>query len=1389
MFTNITKADFCSDLIHKVQSLLQCRDPEIQFEREVEIFSEITSIRNGRIPVYSDPGIAGLLYSSSSDSRVNEKNFSNMYETVFALNAYGIDDINIVRYDKQLNDIIDALDESPMWYSLSADDLTASPTPECRVASLPYYKKRNSTLLVDRLKVKELPMFEDYHKYKDQTIVVENDFFINRVKETPLIRVLQFRLNEELNSHYVTHPSEFMLTYILSLKASEITYYDYGLRFIELFMLRIKDNEYPYYHLPVEYRSDGAFVGAQYHSRFPLLLRIIINRLSLLIYYKLIHNFKTDYTNMYDELMIYFLQNPTENGRKFKKAFTAVNLYYGMDVKKSVPFDIDGTHSHPWYNLLEDDLSRRPPTFNAQTDCTGGCVNARSERLDRACYSREVRSFVDESVSEVRNLGLINTTKFIEERLLAARYNDGIVRDLVAVRMSMGTLGYARSHKIADVVDDIIENYEHNIAHANTPEYKELGPKLRARLHAVGFNQTKRLLDEGKYPTSEHFHASISSYLTSKSSGAAPITVSYTLKDKNTGMTKQMRQSLTSKAARAMFSGENVFDMSSIRPKFRSPIEYYEQLPRHEQERIMKDGMNDTDVKAIGISSIGSRATTGTRAIRGIFVIPIQLHMALCATMKPHVDDTSKPPESGNINAVWINEDNYGASILTQFQDGSADAYAPFIQASSSRGYVISAADASAWDQHCKFDLMAAWIEGIRDAFNDFTPSHSEYYMYLHGNGLTLSQVCDEIIEFLRFGLFSVTYGDATRVVKTNFMLSGLLVTFLLNSVINAEINYAMLDELDLMSVKTISMLIAGDDIGSIVKIENANAASIEALRELICAKYTAAGHKINKNKSVMSNRSIEMAKIYAHNGFMFNDPYMQVNESEKTGKEDSRVTSLRGFAHKQFDAYRRANSDSRLTCFVMRMCTMMAYHLKTFSKSDESSHTKYKYYPPYAACILPSAIKGGIGCSWTGVSLNEVIWIQEKMSRCVQSSIDIVDALRFDSQEIFANAFLKNVIPKNKHHLIPKPSRRVDLEIMSVNVKSTNAKDAPLSIDAGIQFKMRHLKPDRMALSNHAYQKLLDDGVKVDDGLRYENAPIVDMIQFSSTLKRAVTANRDEFTLNIHKLFDLDTMTPRFKIIPKSLYSYYKLYGMVDYHINFHDIDVQKTKYLAVRRPITPDIFVSAERRHGARYGDAVKLNLMGLNKALQRFVNRTGAHVTAESIQSAMIKYDMFMDVNSETKLIDFLTIVSGDLSASTQAVHEMRTVDHTWSDMMVASTVNGTCAEYLDIKMEEVAKLVHVSAKVIPSTIARLLQYSAFNYLLGCESYYSRTMRMVDLAQNQRTLRIIADTKKSARKVKEKVKSDSVLVAEELYETFERLRINFETSHRMLIDENRD
>lgn len=463
---------------------------------------------------------------------------------------------------------------------------------------------------------------------------------------------------------------------------------------------------------------------------------------------------------------------------------------------------------------------------------------------------------------------------------------------------------------------------------------------------------------------------------------------------------------------------------------------------------------------------------------------------------------------------------------------------------------------------------------------------------------------------------------------------------------------------------------------------------------------------------------------------------------------------------------------------------------LKIFSKSDSNIHTKYKYYPPYAAVILPSAIKGGIGCSWTGSSLNEVIWIQERMSRSVREAIDIVDALRFDSQEIFANAFLQNVIPKDKHHLIPRTSRKVDLEIMSVSVKSSNAKDAPLSINAGMEYKLRHLKPDRIVLSNHAYTKLLNDGMKIDDGMRYENAPVVDMVQFSSTLKRAVSANRDESTLNIHKLFDLRTMEPKFKNTSRSLYEYYKLYGMIDYHVNFHDIDVGKAKYRAVRRPITPDIFREAERRHGARFGDAVRLNLMGLNKALQRFVSKTGAHVTAESLQAAMVRHNIFADVNPEEKLVNFLTVVSGDLNAATQAAQEMRTVDHTWADMMVASTVNGTCAEFLNIKSDHVSELIVVTARVIPAPIARLLRYSAFNYLLACESYYGRTMRNIMLVQNQKTMRTISDTRKTTRKIRDRnTTSMKESWSEELYETFDRLKISFETSHRMMIDENRD
>nr|QHA33828.1 putative RdRp [Atrato Reo-like virus] len=1363
----------------------------MQYDREVSLFSDLVRVRNGTTPTYEDGMSSGTLFVTTSNTSANERNFSNMYEAIFALNEFEINPFTITKWDEKIDAILDAMDSSPMWYELTSDDIAASRTPDCRVASLDYYMLRNTTMLVDRMAVKELPIFERMAEFKDLMIWVDNDYYVQRRKQVPLIKMLRFRINEELNSHYVTHPSEFMLVYIIALKAMEPGYFDYGLRFIQRFMERIRSEEYDYYHLPVEYRSDGSFVNPQYHTRLPMILRIIINRLSLFIYYVEIHSFKREYLDMHDELFMFFASDPFENGKKFKKAFTAINLYYGMDTKGSPAPHLCQEHYHPWYNVTENDITDRPPVFNAQSDCTGICMTVTADKLDRACYSRSVRDFISEGINDIDKLGLPNTKYFIQERLIAARYNEHIIRDLVAVRMAMGSLGYARSHKIADVVDDIISNYQHNIDHAETKEYKAFGPQLCDRLRTVGKEQTLRLIREGKYPNSEHFHASISTYLTSKSSGAAPISVAYTLRDKKTGKIRHMKQSLNSKAARAMFSGDSVFNLSSIRPKYKSIFEYYEQLPRREQERIFEEGLSPSDVNEIGIYTIGSRATTATRAIRGIFVIPIQLHMAFCAIAKPHVDETSHPPESGNKSELFINDANYGAAILTQYQDGSLDAYAPFIQASASRRYIISAADASAWDQHCKFELMASWIAGIRDAFCETAAADKELYMHVGGDGINLVKICEEVIEFLRFGLFSLKYGDALRVVETNFMLSGLLVTFLLNSIINSEINYALNNDMSADSTKILSMLIAGDDIGSILKLNKIGSAEIEALREQICAKYTAAGHKINKNKSVMSNRSIEMAKIYAHLGFTFNDPYMQVNESEKSGKDESKVSLLRGFVHKQFDAFRRSNSKARVTCFVMRMCTMMAYHIKMFSTNVDSDKTKYKYYPPYAACVLPSAIKGGIGCTWTGVALNESIWLQEQMSSCVATAIDTVDALRFDSQEIFASSFLKNVIPDDKHHLIPRTDRQPDIEILSVNVSSTSARDAELSIDAGINYKMRHLKAERVSSSNEAHGILKGFGINIDEGLKYENAPIMDMIQFSSTLKRSMTANRDEFSLNVNKLFDIKKgFLPTIKPVARSIYKYYKINGMVNYAAIPHELGVVSDKYFSVRRPIAPDVFRNAERRFGARWGDAVKLNLMGLNKALQRFVSVTGSHVTAEVIQAAMIKHNMFSEVNAEELIVKFLTAVSGDLNAATQAAGDMQNVNHTWADMMVASTVNGTCAEYLDVKIDNINDSIMVLTTLIPSPLTRLLKYSAFTYLLGYEAYYGRTIRHLELTPNKNTMRLVGETKKAKYKVKDHDvrQTEGILLHEELYETFERLKIEYDGAYRILTDDHR-
>nr|WJJ55410.1 MAG: hypothetical protein [Valmbacken virus] len=1296
-------------LILLYKNAVICDNPCEQFSIERDLYHEILSLRNGSPATNNDYNDNGYIFTGASDPLANETNFSNMYKTIIAINELNVDIEIITKYDDKLNELLDKIENDVMWNAVTVENLLASPTPSCRIASLEYMRTRLRTLISNngRTAVKELPAYEGLNEFNDVEVSIPNDFFIQNAKIVSAHKVLNFRLTEELNPHYITHPSESLLIAIIANKAVGPTFFSYGLRLFHLLFERIQDDTFTYYHMPVEFRSDGAYVTSQYHTYIVMWLRITLNHLTLTLNYYHSHKYSKDMMKVHEEAILFLMTNPFENGKKYKKCITPINLYYGMDIKPPKHEDTASIHLHPWYNLTNADLQAKPSVFNDQVDCTGVCLNMKSQKFDKACYTQGVREYIKDGFTMMKEYGLEVLSKFITDNLIYVMYNERIIHNVIWMRLPLSYTGYARSHKITDVIPPLIENVEHNISHRETNDYKAIASGIIQRLFMCGKTQTERLISQGAYPDSHSFRASISTYMTTKSSGTAPIEMSFTIRDLKTKDVKVIRQRSTSKAGRAMCSGSDSFDMSNVEPRYFNIHDYYKSRGPDDRKRIEESGLDATDIANMRLMTIGTRATTATRDIRGIYIISAPLHIALCAVAKPHVDDTSQYDSSRTSNDLFNTSDNYGASILTQFQDGSLDAYAPFVMATADRRKIIVAADCSAWDQHCQSDFIEAWFSGMKAAFDAHPVGATETYMFKDAKGLTLGQICVEIINYIKRGIYSMAYGDNIRIVETNFMLSGLLVTFLLNSLINSEITYTMLPTFIEQKLTIYFLLIAGDDIAMVFDADDVNAASIEELRNAVVKHYTDAGHKINPNKSVISNRNIEMAKIYAQHGFVFNDPYMQGNESEKNTKDDSRLTALRGLVHKQFDLFRRSSSNTRYTCTMLRLTAGLAYHLKIVDSrvaerlrlsraqrkmsNKDVVNIKVKYYPPYAAVILPSAVSGGLGCSWTGTSLNEVVYLQEQMYDSFRNSIPIVDALDFSSKEIFSMAFLKKVIPPSYQHLIPSTRRNADVEVQDVKVTSMSRSDGPLSIDAGLKFRLSMLQPTKVDLAHNADTRLREQGIEIADTMKYSNAPYMDMIQFADTLKRSASANADDSYYNIKKIFT-DTWDLAFKPDCNiTLYKFYPLYQAVTWDMTFYDKSVKHYHNAAVRKPIAPDTYKECERLYKPRSGKSIRINLMGLNKALTQFTSITGAHVTPEAIMAEMLRHNMFSDVNADDRMTALLTSISGDADTSARTVRQLSSESHTWADMMMASSINATLLETLDIRPSNLNALI--------------------------------------------------------------------------------------------------
>nr|APG79051.1 RNA-dependent RNA polymerase [Hubei reo-like virus 11]APG79151.1 RNA-dependent RNA polymerase [Hubei reo-like virus 11] len=1351
-------------LIDAVHSAIHSENVDEKLTLEEHIFKTLLCTRNNidESKLFGDHFTQGYAFSDETGFVRNELKFSNVYDTIFKLNAFNVSKQNVEKYDDIFKKLILEHDQLPMWYDLTTDDLTSSKTPLCRIASKSYIKERFDMMINDG--IEKMDVFESTKN--DTDIEVGNDLFPPKnVRKVSKKLMLRTRIRNELDTYYKSHPSEFLLTTILMLKASDTNYFDYGLRYLELmlesFDLKIGDKNI--LHLPTEYRSNGDFVQVHYSTLFIHQFKYILNLMTLRLHNMALGSLEEEHRAVSDEILLHILPNPMTIGKAVKTAFTPISLYNSIDTKIEVDETLNlNQHKHPYYEVSEGDLDSYPYTFMQHTVCIGAC----NATAGRSAYTAKVRDFVKTFFDYTKEHELHLFEKFVLKRLMPVRKNIGVPHDLIFVKMHTGASGYSHSHKLADFVPSIKKNYEENKRFMQFDADNEDARQLASALEKVGYDMTKKLVEEGMYPDAEGFKSRLSSYLTARSSGLAPISMEMTVEDviKGEKVRTKVKNNFTSKSFFEALRGEDVFTVD-LNVHGIDSIKYYEGLTPQEKKRVETEGYNNNDLAKMGVSKIGSRATSGYRAIRAIFMMKLQYHLMQCAIIKPHVEATThRYPDNEPPKSLWISDQDYGRSILTTDQDGSDDVWARYVMASSTGRYLISCADSSAWDQRVKVKFMLAFYEGIKKALAEIAGIYQQHYMTREGNGLTLLQIIDLFNEVQSESKYLAEYGFEAAILDVNFLTSGRLDTFLLNSVMNSEINKIINDRLQRLIeyirllVRYIALTVAGDDMISLLFIGNKQirADQIEKIKEIIIKVYTNVGHDINANKTVMSFQGAEVAKRNMYCGFIFRDPNIQFYESEKTDRVDTKITRLRGQASKHFEMIKRSVCNMRVSTMHSRLILMLMYYYKYIDRSNVDKQSKtsttIKYYPPYSASIMPTHVSGGLGATFTGVSQNEALFLIFQGSEIINKSIAVLKTLKNVTNERVQNGVLRKYIGDERYKYVKKGMAASN--IIDIKFENTNPGEPSSSVSKGIDFKKKTMKVERKEASAQAILNLSRSGVKVPEQLKYSNAPEVMVDNFAQLINLKAAANKQDVDRIIADLFTSDNgkikFTNDFKTNER-LVDIYEIYSMMLLNLV---ADENAESYIACGTPRIASqaaIMQKMECYYGSRHGKGVRLNLEGANVALRRFINKTSISITSDQLMNAMNQAGVFNTTDlTHDKVVDFLTAVSGDADAANGTIRDLMRESYTWDDMLTAVTIAGSSVEAFDWSKNNVetrTSLKYMGVGV-PDSVRTLVQYSALMYAMQCSSFYDKYYSSVNIILKQGYEMVLNDMRKKTK-----------------------------------------
>ncbi|AAB18743.1 RNA-dependent RNA polymerase [Rice dwarf virus] len=1344
---DLARSDIIPHLLCLFQEIIQANIQKVSeaYDLELKIMNILTLWRNGSDNLISDNDDymkKGLFFSRSNDPLALQARYARMYDDLFKLNNYEVPDDVVRRHDNKILDIILKESSVPFWYDISDDEAHESMLPEFRLQDIHEFRLNLKRVRVVPDESEEIQMDEsqsDKRRRKkrmeksrpvwlsgsesDRRIELNDSLKPSQKFETKLSSYLLNRLMNEMNPHYCGHPLPALFVTLIMLKAYSIKnkFFSYGIRYMELVCNEIAGPDLNTRTFPVLFGSDGSFVGTRVYSHYPIKLRMILNDLTYLLTYSDLHKFQEFELDVNDEVLLHMLRTPND-GRQLKKAVTRLNHYYGLKFNPKttdcgVVNGMDFTHKHPITKTADFTSPVLPMTnsFNKAEICYGH----NSKILNRAVFTDTVRGHIREDLKNVADLDLPKLYEHVS-KLVDMRVNYTIIYDLMFLRVMLNLGGYSRSNQITDfrkTIDEITKMNEGFLSGADPEKNIDtLNAWMAPTMEDCGYRLTKSILfgkfRKAKYPSDLEAKSNIDYYVTARSAGIGNLRISIET-DK-----RKYKVRTTSKSAFVNAMGSGILDVNPVSNEPMMLTDYLlTQTPetRANLEAAIDSGSkSDSELmRILGQNSIGSRSTTAWRPVRPIYINVLQAHLAQAFIIGPHINATVNQHEY-QPTSLWFTGDDLGVGFATLYQSGTADIIVPAIEASSTGKALSVLADCSSWDQTYLTATMIPYYNGIKRALLEYQQADMRnFYMIDSGRtgvpGMKLSEIVDWFNSFQTKRIFNASYLKERHSFVVKYMWSGRLDTFFMNSVQNALITRRIAEEVSLRVSNTgLSWFqVAGDD--AIMVYDGSSISTTEQvtrINEITVRNYEESNHIINPQKTVISHISGEYAKIYYYAGMHFRDPSIQLHESEKDSGASDVTESLREFGQVIYEYNKRAIGTLRVNALYGRLIAGLAYSVNC-PQYDASKRTyaNMKYYPPPTSVIAPAAFKGGLGLSFTGLSLNEVLFIKLHLHEAVSQGLHVISMISFEANEVVSNSLSAYYLKDQKDLLRDMKLGKHLEKVKGISFKSSDLAFSGSDFSQGLNLKRESIDKVKLEVSRKSIRDLRSSGISVPSTHAYENLPYASLHQSFKSLK--VDRDTSKFTNErlLVSLLEYKSDIPRVSVT-----SQYPVYDL---------INISKVDELNVRSG-GPVRFISApiegkllEENIGTRQGVQFKNRGYGGSQEVLHFIRSNGLVITEQALIDLIIKSGVLLMINPQRGLIDLFQSLSGDTASSMHLANFFMAEKPHWEDNAISLTIAGSLLENCDSRIENVKNFVSVLATGMQKDLQRMFYYVGFVY----------------------------------------------------------------------------